>query len=86
MISATKGASTALSFRVSYLNPGFENEGSDIRIVENGTFIDGDYLPGLGYFAQKELLDDETRRKYDQFGEEGLKQGGQAGGQGFRYV
>jgi len=58
------GASTALSFRVSYLNPGFENEGSDIRIVENGTFIDGEYLPGLGYFAQKELLDDETRRKH----------------------
>ncbi|HET9157374.1 MAG TPA: hypothetical protein VFN91_11945, partial [Myxococcaceae bacterium] len=58
------GASTALTFRVSYLNPGFENEGSDIRIVENGTFIDVEYLPGLGYFAQKELLDDETRRKH----------------------
>jgi hypothetical protein len=58
------GTSTELAFRLSYLNPGFENEGSDTRIVENGTFIDGEYLPGLGYFAQKELVDDEVRRKH----------------------
>ena len=58
------GASTELAFRISYLNPGFENEGSDLRIVENGTFIDGEYLPGLGYFPQKELVDDEVRRKH----------------------
>jgi len=58
------GATTELAFRLSYLNPGFENEWSDTRIVENGTFIDGEYLPGLGYFAQKELVDDETRRKH----------------------
>ena len=58
------GASTELAYRVSYLNPGFENEGSDTRIVENGTFIDGEYLPGLGYFVQKELVDDEVRRKH----------------------
>jgi len=32
--------------------------------VENGTFINGDYLPGLGYLAQQELDDDEARRKH----------------------
>ncbi|HUM10082.1 MAG TPA: ABC transporter permease [Myxococcaceae bacterium] len=58
------GATTELAFRLTYANPGFENEGSDTRIVENGTFIDGEYLPGLGYFAQKELTDNETRRKH----------------------
>jgi len=58
------GASTELAFRISYLNPGFENDSSDTRIVENGTFINGDYLPGLGYARQQELADDETRRKH----------------------
>ena len=58
------GATTELAFRLTYANPGFENEGSDTRIVGNGTFIDGEYLPGLGYFAQKELTDNETRRKH----------------------
>ncbi|HZX42574.1 MAG TPA: M1 family aminopeptidase, partial [Myxococcaceae bacterium] len=58
------GATTELAFRITYANPGFENEGSDTRIVANGTFIDGEYLPGLGYFPQRELTDDETRRKH----------------------
>ncbi|HZJ55214.1 MAG TPA: M1 family aminopeptidase [Myxococcaceae bacterium] len=58
------GGTTELAYRISYLNPGFENEGSDTRIVANGTFIDGEYLPGLGYLAQKELNDDEVRRKH----------------------
>jgi ABC-2 type transport system permease protein len=58
------GASTALAYRLTYANPGFENEGSDTRIVENGTFIDGEYLPGLGYTEQKELVDDDVRRKH----------------------
>ncbi len=58
------GATTELAYHLTYANPGFENEGSDTRIVENGTFIDGEYLPGLGYFPQKELSDDEARRKH----------------------
>ena len=58
------GATTDLAYRMTYANPGFENEGSDTRIVENGTFLDGEYLPGLGYFEQKELDDDEVRRKH----------------------
>ncbi|HZW87551.1 MAG TPA: hypothetical protein VFF12_00610, partial [Myxococcaceae bacterium] len=58
------GASTELAYRLTYANPGFENEGSDTRIVENGTFLNGDYLPGLGYFEQGELVDDEVRRKH----------------------
>src|SRR5215831_723676 len=40
------GARTELTYHLSYLNPGFENEESDTRIVGNGTFIDGRYLPG----------------------------------------
>jgi len=58
------GASTEVAYRLTYANPGFENEGSDTRIVENGTFINGDYLPGFGYLEQGELVDDEVRRKH----------------------
>ena len=58
------GATTELAYHLTYANRGFENEGSDTRIVENGTFIDGEYLPGLGYSSQKELSDDEARRKH----------------------
>ena len=32
--------------------------------MENGTFLDSDYLPGLGYARQSELVDDEVRRKH----------------------
>jgi ABC-type transport system involved in multi-copper enzyme maturation permease subunit len=58
------GARTELTYHLSYLNPGFENEESDTRIVGNGTFIDGRYLPALGYSREGELADDETRRKH----------------------
>ena len=58
------GAVTQLAYHLSYLNPGFENDESNTRIVENGTFIDSDYFAGLGYARQGELVDDEARRKH----------------------
>jgi ABC-type transport system involved in multi-copper enzyme maturation permease subunit len=58
------GTVTQLTYHLTYVNPGFENDGSNTRIVENGTFLDSDYLPGLGYARQAELVDDEVRRKH----------------------
>jgi len=57
-------AATQLDYRLSFVNTGFENDESNTRIVENGTFLDYDYLPSLGYNRQAELVDDEVRRKH----------------------
>jgi len=58
------GKRTRLSYAITYANQGFENGQSDTRIVGNGTFVDVNYFPALGYSDHAELLDDETRRKH----------------------
>ncbi|MFL5428240.1 MAG: M1 family aminopeptidase, partial [Myxococcales bacterium] len=58
------GARTRMSYAITYANRGFEDGPTDTRIVENGTFLDVDYFPGLGYTDHTELIDDEVRRKH----------------------
>lgn len=58
------GDSLRLDFELAYLSPGFENRVSNLRIVENGTFLASDMMPRVGYAAESELLDDEVRRKH----------------------
>lgn len=47
-------------------NPGFENNRSNTRVVENGTFLDTDHVvPLFGYSPSGELADPHERRKHD---------------------
>jgi ABC-2 type transport system permease protein len=56
------GDSTELRFDLEHLTRGFENEPSFWPVVENGTFFDSQYLPGIGYNAEGEM-DDEGERE-----------------------
>jgi hypothetical protein len=50
----------------SFVPKGFENEVSNLSIVENGTFIrNNDVLPFIGYYENFELNEKYTRKKYD---------------------
>ncbi|RTQ44969.1 hypothetical protein EJV47_26740 [Hymenobacter gummosus] len=61
------GDSVQLDFDLAYTNPGFKNRGSNTSIVYNGTFINSELLPHIGYQEGAELSDDDLRK------EQGLK-------------
>jgi ABC-type transport system involved in multi-copper enzyme maturation permease subunit len=56
------GDSTELRFDLEHVTRGFENEPSFFPVVQNGTFFDSQYLPGIGYNAEGEM-DDEGERE-----------------------
>lgn len=43
---------------------GFPNEGSGSDIVNNGTFLNNNFIPSFGYDTQGELTSDQDRKKY----------------------
>ena len=58
------GAAMELAFDVAIENPGFVTSGSNINVVENGTFINNlQYFPRIGYSRGGELGDPNERRK-----------------------
>lgn len=57
------GDSTELRFDVEHVTRGFENEPSFFPVVENGTFFDSHYLPGIGYNPEGELTDEGERER-----------------------
>jgi ABC-2 type transport system permease protein len=58
------GEQTSIRFDLSVENPGFQNNGSDTSIVENGTFFNNkQYFPSFGYSEGNELKDAGERRK-----------------------
>jgi ABC-type transport system involved in multi-copper enzyme maturation permease subunit len=57
------GDSTELRFDVEHVSRGFENEPSFFPVVENGTFFDSHYLPGIGYNPEGELTDEGERAR-----------------------
>jgi ABC-type transport system involved in multi-copper enzyme maturation permease subunit len=59
------GDAADLEFALEYTHPGFPNEAFETRIVENGTFFDNEWLLSIGYRPERELKDDERRRKHD---------------------
>lgn len=59
------GDSMNMSFRQSYQPVGFEANGSDTDVVNNGTFFDNSVLPGFGYQRKYELEDEAARKDYD---------------------
>lgn len=58
------GDSLTLTFSLAYVSRGFENETGGTQIVHNGTFFNNALLPSVGYNAQQELQDDDTRKRY----------------------
>src|SRR5262249_35805306 len=57
------GAETQLQWSAARLNRGFSNSGSDTKIVENGTFVDGrEIMPMPLYDESRELKDDWQRK------------------------
>ena len=60
------GAQLEMRWDLSWRNPGFTNSKSTTRVVENGTFVDNrDIMPTLGYDPERELKDNNKRRKHD---------------------
>ncbi|UCG89019.1 MAG: hypothetical protein JSW71_10970, partial [Gemmatimonadota bacterium] len=59
------GAPFGLDFDVSLITRGFVNDGSNVQIVENGTFFDNfDYIPRIGYSRKGELEDPDDRKEH----------------------
>ncbi|RYG51089.1 MAG: hypothetical protein EOO01_09250, partial [Chitinophagaceae bacterium] len=59
------GDSMKLDFDIFYETKGFKNSGNNTDIVYNGTFINSQYLPDIGYSENWELGDDDTRKEHD---------------------
>ncbi|HJZ65607.1 MAG TPA: M1 family aminopeptidase [Candidatus Acidoferrum sp.] len=51
-------------FTVKADTHGFENEVSDLTVVQNGTFFNNGVAPIIGYSSQNELADPADRKKY----------------------
>lgn len=52
-----------LRFKMRYETHGFPNSGSNLEVVNNGTFINNTYFPMLGYQEEGELSDNKKRKK-----------------------
>ena len=58
------GEKREMTFEVHAKNPGFRNNGEDLRFVPNGTFFDNfGIFPQFGYLGEDELMDPAERRK-----------------------
>jgi hypothetical protein len=59
------GATRTISYDIQVRNRGFVNDGSNTKVVANGTFFNNfDYFPHIGYSRAVELIDPSVRRKY----------------------
>ncbi|HSM85173.1 MAG TPA: M1 family aminopeptidase, partial [Candidatus Limnocylindrales bacterium] len=56
--------SRTIHFTVTSKNRGFENEVSNARVVQNGTFFNNTIAPLIGYDSRRQLADPVERKKY----------------------
>ncbi len=60
------GARITAEFETSWRTPGFANNGHGVKVTPNGTFINNvDFFPLPGYLGNRELADNNDRRKHD---------------------
>lgn len=60
------GATITMEVNSKYISKGFENGVGNTNVAENGTFFNNfAVIPSLGYSANSELSDKNTRRKHD---------------------
>jgi murein DD-endopeptidase MepM/ murein hydrolase activator NlpD len=57
------GDSIAMTFELASHPRGFRNTGAPTDVTPNGAYLQGGWVPALGYLAGRELIDPETRRK-----------------------
>ncbi|AQG80631.1 ABC transporter permease/M1 family aminopeptidase [Spirosoma montaniterrae] len=57
------GDSLQMTFAERYTTRGFTADGASSSIIPNGTFIDQQYFPTLGYEDRYELADDDKRKE-----------------------
>ncbi|QCR23527.1 M1 family aminopeptidase [Pontibacter sp. SGAir0037] len=58
------GDSMRLDMDLNFETKGFRNSGSNTSIVYNGTFINSQYLPKIGYQSAFELSEDNVRKEH----------------------
>ncbi|MEJ8803229.1 ABC transporter permease/M1 family aminopeptidase [Pontibacter sp. H249] len=58
------GDSLQLNLDLLFETKGFRNSGSNTGIVYNGTFINSQYLPKIGYQSNFELSQDDVRKEH----------------------
>ena len=58
------GESRTMHFTLKSHNRGFENEVSDVQLVQDGTFFNNSIGPQIGYTTGRELADPVVRKKY----------------------
>jgi len=58
------GASMPFTFHEHVAYPGFANEPAGERLIHNGTFLSSDAFPHFCYDTDRELKDNNDRRKY----------------------
>ncbi|MFD2248434.1 ABC transporter permease/M1 family aminopeptidase [Pontibacter ruber] len=58
------GDSMQLNMDLNFATKGFRNKGSNTGIVYNGTFINSQYLPKIGYQSTIELSEDDVRKEH----------------------
>lgn len=58
------GEEAALRFDLGYGERGFRQRGELTAVAGNGTFINSDLLPHVGYLKARELVEDKDRRKF----------------------
>lgn len=59
------GAEIRMNFKVDFITQGFQESGTNTRVVYNGTFFDNSYFPSIGYNSGFELGDDDDRKDND---------------------
>ena len=57
------GDSIAMTFALSHRPRGFRNAGAPTDVVSNGTYIESNWLPLLGYQQGREVFDEKKRRE-----------------------
>jgi ABC-type transport system involved in multi-copper enzyme maturation permease subunit len=57
------GDSVAMSFQLSHRPRGFRNAGAPTDVTPNGAYLQGNWLPVLGYQPGRELTDEKQRRE-----------------------
>jgi hypothetical protein len=62
--SLKPGDSIQLNMVLSFNPKGFKNGDPGTAIVYNGTFLNNQFLPSIGYSVEAELTDNKARKKY----------------------
>jgi ABC-2 type transport system permease protein len=57
--------SIKMSFSYSFITQGFVDNNSNTDVVYNGSFINSNYMPAIGYNPKIELSTDHRRKKYE---------------------